>query len=180
MSNVRNGFSIIEVIIAVFVIVVGLVAMMNLMANSLKHTIDSRNLIIASGLAQEGVELVKNIRDNSWLDPPNETDPFDDFPGNGNPDKNNCRIDYTYTDAKDAKCSSSVSHKKLKYNAGFYEHANGTDTKFQRKLVFSYPVADKAIVQSIVIWSRADNDFPTPCATANKCVMVEDILTNWR
>src|SRR3989338_5479549 len=65
-STNKKGFSIIEVIISVFVIAVGLVSIIGLIAGSLRESINSRNQTIAANLVQEGVELVRNVRDNNW------------------------------------------------------------------------------------------------------------------
>ncbi len=61
----KKGFSIGEVMIAMFILVVGIISAVFLSAKSTGQIGDSRNAIIAASLAQEGVELVRNIRDNS-------------------------------------------------------------------------------------------------------------------
>ena len=61
----RAGFSIAEVVVAVFVISTGLLAIISLIINSLNYSMLSRDQVIASQLAQEGIELVRNVRDNN-------------------------------------------------------------------------------------------------------------------
>lgn len=63
-KQTKKAYSLIEVMIATFVLAVGIVAIVALLANSIKHSIDSRNQVIASKLAGEGIELVLNARDN--------------------------------------------------------------------------------------------------------------------
>lgn len=56
-----------EIIIAIGVIITALVASVNLISYSISSTRLSRSRITAQGLAQEGLEIVRNIRDNNWL-----------------------------------------------------------------------------------------------------------------
>jgi len=63
----KKGFSIGEVLIAAFILTVGVVSAVTLLTRSIVDTIDSRNLVIASQLAQEGTELVRNQRDNNTV-----------------------------------------------------------------------------------------------------------------
>jgi prepilin-type N-terminal cleavage/methylation domain-containing protein len=64
-----KAFSLVEIIIAVFVIGVGLAAAALFIASSFRISLSVKNLLIASHLAQEGIELARNIRDGNWLDP---------------------------------------------------------------------------------------------------------------
>jgi Tfp pilus assembly protein PilV len=165
-----KAFSFVEVIISVFLVTVGLVAVISLLSGTLNNTIDSRNQVIAILLSQEGTELVRNIRDNNWEsnDPP-ATHSFDNI--NNDAD---CTIDYIthiieYTPA---------SHI-LKINSdGFYAHSGLTNTKFQRKIVIADSGTDKAIT-SFVIWGG--NIFPAvaDCNTASKCAYTQMMLSTY-
>jgi Tfp pilus assembly protein PilV len=61
-----SGFSILEVVIAIFIITMGLVGVLSLVAQNLQVKYVNKNGIIASMLAQEGIELVRNRRDENW------------------------------------------------------------------------------------------------------------------
>jgi len=61
------GFSIIEVLIAIFIISFGLVGIMSLAANGIRAQYESGQSVVASMLAQEGLELVRKKRDENWL-----------------------------------------------------------------------------------------------------------------
>lgn len=66
MNNSR-GQSIIEVIIAISVIVVGILAIMSLnMMNSRGNRFNT-NYLVGNNLAREGIEVVRNIRDTNWV-----------------------------------------------------------------------------------------------------------------
>lgn len=59
-------FSIIEVLVWIFVFSLGLVAILMLLSSSMTLNELNRNRIIASNLAREQIELLRNIRDNNY------------------------------------------------------------------------------------------------------------------
>lgn len=61
------GFSLIEMLAVIFIVAVGLVGTSQLVVQSLKAQTINRRTIIAYQLAQEGIELVRYIRDTNWL-----------------------------------------------------------------------------------------------------------------
>jgi len=63
----RRGETIVEVIIAVVVLVVGILAAFRLLINSGIQNELSRERVVATNLAREGIEAVRNIRDTNWL-----------------------------------------------------------------------------------------------------------------
>lgn len=62
-----EGFSIIEVVVAIGIVSATFMAMMILFANNLRMEIYNRNRIVAAYLAQEGIEIVKQKRDSNWF-----------------------------------------------------------------------------------------------------------------
>jgi Tfp pilus assembly protein PilV len=61
-----SAFSIIEVLIGIFIFSLGLVSIYALLASSLRINDYNSNAIIASNLAREQVELFRNIRDTNY------------------------------------------------------------------------------------------------------------------
>lgn len=59
-------FSIIEVLIGIFVFTLGLVAVYALISSSLRVNNYNKHAIVASNLAREQIELIKNIRDTNY------------------------------------------------------------------------------------------------------------------
>ncbi len=70
MKHIKNTslawFSIIEVLIAMFIFSLGLVSVYGLISSSLRVNNYNKHAIIASNLAREQIELVKNIRDTNY------------------------------------------------------------------------------------------------------------------
>ena len=64
----NQGFSILEVTMALGVITIGLLGVFSLVLQNLSVQRLNKNYMVASMLAQEGLELVRNIRDNNFLD----------------------------------------------------------------------------------------------------------------
>lgn len=65
----KRGQGILEVVIAISVIVVGLVSIMSLVIFNVGVQSYNHDMLIASNLAREGIEIVRNTRDSNWLTP---------------------------------------------------------------------------------------------------------------
>lgn len=63
----QKAFSLIEVVAVIFIITFGLVGVLALAQRSIGASNINKNELIASQLAQEGLELVRNKRDENWL-----------------------------------------------------------------------------------------------------------------
>ena len=66
----NNGFSIIEVSVALGVISIGILGVFSLVLQSIQAQNASKSVLVASMLAQEGIELVRNMRDENWISNP--------------------------------------------------------------------------------------------------------------
>lgn len=85
-----NGFSIVEILVATALVGGAVLSVFALLAPTLKALSISNNTLVASMLAQEGIELVTNIRDTNWYedfnngldDNPSWNDQLDLNPGN--------------------------------------------------------------------------------------------------
>ncbi len=67
----NSGISILEVVVAVMIISFGMVGVLSLVIQNVEAQYINKNVLMASGLAQEGLELVRNTRDFNWLTPGN-------------------------------------------------------------------------------------------------------------
>ena len=65
-KNHTLGYTILEVIIAIFVIVTGVFSILTLVVSSLSNTTQALDYLVAANLAREGIELVRNQRDTNW------------------------------------------------------------------------------------------------------------------
>lgn len=185
----RRGFSLGEVLLAGFVLTTGLLATSALMVKSLKNSFETRDTIIAVELAQEGVELVRNVRDN------NLAAGGTGFAAFGN-DKH-CRIDYDDTVTSMLDCTTSqgsAPRYTLQYSGGFYQHNNTSAERFFRYIYINNAGSGseiKYLVRSFVYWGGGAsgtfklvdagvNGNTVNCIVAKKCVYTEVNLTNWK
>jgi prepilin-type N-terminal cleavage/methylation domain-containing protein len=65
--NHKKGFTLPEVLVAMTVLVLVVLAATNLLVSSIRSNVTNINTMVAYGLAQEGLEAVRNIRDSDWL-----------------------------------------------------------------------------------------------------------------
>lgn len=177
-NNNKKGFSLLELVLAMFVLTMGIVGVMVLISSTMRVSMDTRNSVIASGLAQEGVELVRNIRDNNMLDQLQNISVDLDFKASL-PGGTNCIVDYASTASS---CSASAAAMKLYLTpAGFFTHtaAGNTSTVFKRANSVSYvpsnadPDPTGINVISRVWWGTAN---PVTCTLSAKCIEVRDYL----
>jgi len=148
-----------------------LLTFVGVITKSIEHSTESRDTIIAAGLAQEGVELVKNVRDNNWAQ---KNEAFDRL----NSDSE-CKINYDYDMNNPCDSGSAVN---LYWKDGFYTHdstGGGEATKFSRKITIDEAAGENGetrIVTSAVTWENGDFSH---CSVANKCVYATITLTKW-
>ena len=156
------GFTIIEVLIAVAVITVGIMGILTIIHQTIAQMALSSSRLVATYLAQEGMEIVRNIRDTNWLDPTNP-------PWNDGLNPGDWEADYN-----DSSLSSYGA--SLKINGGFYNYDTGDPTRFKRKITISdpnnpeCPLADCFSVKVEVSWQQLARTHQ---------VIVEEYLYNW-
>lgn len=63
----QAGQTLIETVVAIFILVMGVTAAVGLAIYVLNASTNVTKQIIATGLAREGIEAVKNMRDTNWL-----------------------------------------------------------------------------------------------------------------
>ena len=120
------GFSLLEIVIVVFIVAIGLVGVISLTTQNLQAQTVNENKLIASGLAQEGVELARNWRDNNWLD---SVDWKTGMAGTFSAD---------YLSNKYSVTGLNDNLARLKINAsGFYETNSGTNSIFSRVITIT-------------------------------------------
>lgn len=63
----NKGFTLIEVLIAIFLITVGIGGAFNLIQKTVEYSAISSSRLQAAYLSQEGIEIIRNQRDSNWL-----------------------------------------------------------------------------------------------------------------
>ncbi len=169
----QKGFSIVEVIAAFTIITIGLVGVLALVSQNIQAQVVNRNMLIASQLAQEGLELVRNKRDTNWLISGNDWKI-----GAGVGMQSDIVQDLTYVIDYSGNIDDSVnlvtdSGANLKINAsGFYEHTSGISTTYYRLISIAEDTENNWIeVNSRVQWKERGGI---------KDYVASTVLYNWR
>jgi type II secretory pathway pseudopilin PulG len=185
------GFSIIETIVAITILIVAVVGPLTIAQKSLASASYSKDQVAAAYLAEEGVEFVEYVRsDNalqgkSWL---NSLDSCVDNDGSGAPRQ--CGIDPSAPGSVNGNQIIDCGGKggracELYFNSGtgVYGHrlsAGFNKTKFTRKIHITTSASNgsgllagaEAAVSSVVSW-------PTP-PFGSQTITTVDYLTNWK
>jgi Tfp pilus assembly protein PilV len=180
----HKAFSFIESMLAVFLVSVGLLVALQLLTLGLKNSLNARDQFIASLLAQEGIEIVRNIRDNAWVDNNPDTTSFSNFPATS--PGSTCLVSY---DSNIFNCSGAFTTPLYSQN-NYYTNTGGSVTKFRRMVLISLP-SDTSMVTSMVLWGNKTfsditcSDYNTcitnlsKCNSANQCSYTQITLNKW-
>lgn len=136
-SKNRAGFTIVELIITIFILSFSIFGVYNAFLTVIILTHEASDRFTAAYLAQEGLEIIRNMRDNNWISLANWRQ------GLGNC-QDGCEADYTTgTGIPGEKpltpwTGGSSGGNYLKINTGgFYNYNSGGDTKFKRKIIIT-------------------------------------------
>lgn len=66
-NNQKKGFTLLETVLVMFIVAVSFTGIYVVMAKNSEHEKDNRYSLIAANLAQEGVEIIRNKRDENLL-----------------------------------------------------------------------------------------------------------------
>ena len=157
MKAQNRGFTLIELVIAIFILVVAIVGVYNSFSTIVVLTTGASSRLTAAYLAQEGIEIVRNMRDNNWLK--GEVDWRNGLLGC----LNGCEADYrtgTSTDVRSGLTAFSDNYLKINKDigtakSGFYSYDSVGDyaiTKFKRKITITPVGTDVLQVFVLVTW----------------------------
>lgn len=153
------GFTLIGVIATLFIISVGLAGIIGLVNLSLKSSTTSKMRLIASGLAQEGVEIVRDMRNSNI-----EWDNWYSSISNGD-----YRVQYK-DNPPVLMFPSDVTPLKID-EQGFYQYDSGNDSPFYRKVNF-YRVSANELKLTVEVKWYSRGQWAS--------LIVEDHLWNWK
>jgi len=118
--------------------------------------------MIASHLLQEGVEVVRNIRDSDW----HKELPFGTTIADGS-----WRVQW---DSETLIPLSDNPFLRLDPSTGLYSYGNGDETFFRRKVEIATPSGEgniRRVVTVTIEWKEQKS---------NKTIKVEEHLYNWK
>jgi len=156
----KKAFTLMEIIISVAIITTVIVASISLISSSVSAIRSNQNKIIAVHLAQEGIEIVKNIRDTNWiLFKRGELNWRDGL------DEGDYMVQYNETQL------SVFDDVPLKINQdNIYQYDNGSNTFFHRKISITHIANEQIKIIAKITWQEKGK---------NKSIELEDRLYNW-
>lgn len=169
----KKGFTLIETLVAITVLTIAIVGPMSLAISSINSVKIVKNQVIAFYLAQEGIEYVRNLRDNNFIQGNTGTKWLDRLEncwiGSGK-----CVIDVSRNTI--TNCGAQCPVIKYDDAGGFYyNYKSGTDTIFIRTVKIDRINIgggnNEAKIEVIVEW---------PERFGTKSFTLQDSIFNWK
>ena len=142
----------IELVVAIFIITTALVSIVSLANKNIQAQSINENTLTASLLAQEGLEIVRNMRDSNWQNGHNWLGV-----GAGYDLSGAFGVDYNFSITPYNNIDEAIIYKQ----GEFYSHESaGEATIFKRliNVVFDPIYPDKLEVDCTVKWTNRGND----------------------
>ncbi len=156
--NFYQGFSLVELMVGISMIAIVFTSLISLVNTVLANLSYSHNYLVASYLAQEGIELITQKRNENFKN---------GLAFDAGIIANCLEIDYKSV----LRSCSGESNNFLKYSeASGFQYNNGNDSVFTRTIKTAKVNNNEIRVQSIVKWKTRNQDFE---------IVVEDHLYNW-
>lgn len=164
LNKTKKGFTIIESIVAIFFLTIGIIGISTLISSFFNPLSFTSNRLVAAYLAQEGIEIIRNIRDTNLLEEEN----WDNGLISGN-------WEVDYTEIQQLKyCSHPCESHNLSYlkidDNGFYSYREGTQSKFKR-LINLQKSGDILEVKVTVFWQEKGRSYQ---------LTAQENFYNWR
>jgi prepilin-type N-terminal cleavage/methylation domain-containing protein len=160
-----KGFTLVESLVAISIFSLSILGMMSVLSQSLGSTTYAKDKIIAAYLAQEGLEYVRNVRDNYVLyNAGGAQAGWNNFLGLSCTVASPCGYNNNSTPASPGYlCSSAGQTCRLYVSNGAYDAnpASGLDSGFTRTLVIT-PIAgstDERRITSTVSWTQGSGNY---------------------
>lgn len=174
-----KGFTLVETLVSLAIFSSAIVGMIVVTSQGINDTNYAKNKLVATALSQEGIEIVRNVRDSALLSDTTGTQGWATFISAINPCLSiACAIDPLYTDISDltiVQCSADdecvLSRDELSGTA-YYETTGNDDSNFSRFIEIN-ELADGNTVEivSTVEWTQGSG--------GKKQVESKEYLTNW-
>lgn len=167
-----EGFTLVEALIAITILVFAIVAPLTMASLGLHSAQFSKDYVVASYLAQEGIEYIRNTRDTNVLSGSSWLTTISGVCGGGD----GCIVDGFLAPASSlAACSGTCSALLFDTSTGAYQHTSNANTitsPFTRTVKVTERVAGvEADVEVTVSWTSG---------TINRNVVAKTILFNWQ
>lgn len=148
----KKGFTFIEVMVAISITLIGIVGVLTAIQQIFISTQIASSQLVAAYLCQEGIEIVRNIRDGNWLEGASWNDGITTNCGGSTCD---WEADYQTQSLNDDYIGSL-----LRVDEGWlYNYQFGTSTPFARKITIASTTVDRIDVTVSVSWQAMGKNY---------------------
>jgi len=175
--NAVKGFTLVETLVAISIFSVSILGLLSLLASSIANTTYAKDKMIAGYLAQEGIEYIRNMRDNYVLYPTNGT--WASFTAKmvACTSGNVCGFNSSFLSTNSSfifNCSADPNANacKLYLNNGSYNDSSssGVNSGFVRKIWVTTIGVDEVEIFSEVDWKQGSGNYK---------IIFSENLFNW-
>lgn len=154
------GFTLVEALVALALLTVGLIPSFLQASGALALSQSIRNTVVAAHLAQEGIEVARALRDESWF----SGQPFDQ---GLNSCAAGCQVQYDTTTPLNLLDNPPL---KIDPDTGLFQYAIGDDSPFSRRITVTPVSPEELKVIGVITWRERSVD---------RSFSVETHLFNW-
>jgi type II secretory pathway pseudopilin PulG len=171
-ASFKKGFTIVEALVAIFILVISVTALMGVVSQSIFTSGYIKNKAVAISLAQEGIELVRNIQDSILLSSDYGNSPFQVVLGDINGLypciflEGVCTIDAVSLEID--SCPNGVCPPLRVSDTGYFNYTFGDESNFTRSIEVVPTGQDSGRVTSRVEWLQG--------STLREVVYEEDLF----
>ncbi len=153
----EKGLTLVEIIFTILIITIAVVGVYQALTYGMKHTQQAQERFVASYLAKEGIEIVKNIRDTNWIEETTWNEGLINC-GSG------CEADYNDS----SLTSFSGQYFYIDPTNYFYQYNDitGEKTPYQRKITLTN-YTDKIDITVDVMWRE-------------NIITIKESIYNWK
>lgn len=157
MTDMQKGFTLVEVLVAAFIVTLGAGGAFALVQRTISFTSNAVFQLEATYLAQEGIEITRNIRDSNLLKI------HKGVGGEWTDNLTGCEsgCEAAYAD----QALVAYQDRLLRLNSGLYNYAAGSNTSFKRKVTITNPSAEVLEVSVEVTWTERTRSHSLTAAT---------------
>ncbi len=170
----KKGFTFVEVLVSLFILTLGVGGAFAVIRTITMGTNVNNSRLTASYLGQEGVEVIRNIRDTNWLQSRADGSvSWDDGIREGD-----WQVDYNTETLRNTSFENCGGSNCMHYNGrklnrdsnGFLSYSPGTSTPFRRMVSIDKLGSDRIEVSVTVMWDERNR---------SHSVEVTEIIQNW-
>lgn len=150
----KQGFTIVEALVAISILVVSVTALLGVVSQSIFNSTHIKNKAVAISLAQEGVELVRNIQDSALLAEDYQT--FEVFAGTlFQPcmfNEGMCTIDPLSLEID--SCPNQTCPPLRISDTGYFNYTFGEESRFTRSIEITPSLQNSGRAIVTVSWEQ--------------------------